>query len=78
MVNKLIRARKLAALDKLEQMLCVRMLEQQATWKRENGFGRTEITAGRHDETLRRLHAGFDPESFYTGLYNVRRPPCLE
>ena len=37
---------------------------------RENGFERIEIIADRHEETLRRSHAGLDPESFYTGLYN--------
>ena len=31
-----------------------------------------------HKDTLRHLHAGFDPESFYTGLYNPRRPPTTE
>ena len=28
-----------------------------------------------HEETLRRLRAGFDPERFYIGLYNPQRPP---
>ena len=29
---------------------------------RENDFNRIEYIADRHEETLRRLHAGFDPE----------------
>ena len=77
-VHKLIKVRELAALHKLEQMLRVRMPEQQATWKIENVFDRTEIRVERHGETLRRLYAGFDPEPFCTGLYNARQPPTPE
>ena len=67
----LIRIRELATLHKYEQMRRIRMLEQQATRKRENGFERIKILAERHEEILRRLNAGFDSEPFYTGLFNV-------
>ena len=42
---------------------------------RERAFNRIDITADTHEETLRRLHAGFDPKPFYTGIYNARSPP---
>ena len=77
-VHRLIRVRELAASHLLEQMRRVRMLEKQAAWEREGGFDRIEITAQRHEDTLRRLHAGFDLELFYTGLYYPRRPPTPE
>ena len=54
------------------------MLEKQAAWKRWGGFDRIEIIAEMHEEILRRLHAGFDPEPFYTGFYNPRRPRTPE
>ena len=56
----------------------VRMLERRATWMRENAFDKIEAIADRDEETLRHLHAGFDPELFYNGLYNPRRPPTAE
>ena len=31
-----------------------------------------------HEQTLRRLHEGFDSEPLYFGLYNPRRPPTPE
>ena len=31
-----------------------------------------------HEKTVRCLHAGFDLEHFYTGLYNLRLPPTPE
>ena len=77
-VRKLIRERELAATHTLEQMGRVQMLERRATWKREGGFDRIETIAEMHEKTLRRLHAGFDPEPFYTGLYNPRRSRTLE
>ena len=46
------------------------MLEKQETWKRDGGFDRIETIAEMHEEILRRMHAGFDPEPFHTGLYN--------
>ena len=52
----------------------VRMLEEQEAWKREGGFDRIDITAEMHAQTLRRLHAGYDSEPRYTGLYNPRWP----
>ena len=51
------------------------MLEMQDVWKGEGGFDRIEIIAEMYAQTLRRLHAGFDPEPFYTGLYNPQWPP---
>ena len=69
-VHKLIPVRELAALHKLEQIKSERVLKWRATWITENDFDRIEFIADRHEETLRRLLAGFDPETFYTGLYN--------
>ena len=78
-VPKLIRVRELTATHTPEQMRRVQMLERRATWKREGNFDRIEtILAEIHEKTLRRLHAGFDPEPFYTGLYNPRRSPTVE
>ena len=74
-VRKLIRVRELAALHDLEQMRSVRMLEESLTWVRENGFDRVEVIAEMHEEISRSLHSGFDPEPFYTGLYNPRWSP---
>ena len=54
------------------------MLEQRATWIRENYFDRNEIIADSHKETLRRMHGGLDPKPFYTGLYGPQRPPTPE
>ena len=69
-----IRDRELTSSHKLEQMRRVGMLEKQAAWKREGGFDRIEIIAQIHKQTLRRLHAGFASESFYTRTYNPRWP----
>ena len=70
-MHKLIRVGELAALHKLEEMLRILMLEQQATWKRENDSDRNEIIAERH--------VGYDPELFHTGLhYDTQRPPNPE
>ena len=74
-VHRLIRVRELAASHLLEQMRRVRMLEKRAAWKREGGSDTIDVVAERHEDTLRCLHAGFDPEHFYTGLYDDRRPP---
>ena len=71
-VRKLIRVRELAATHTLEKMRRMRILEKQAAWKRGGGFDRIETTAEMHEEILRRLHADFDPEPFYNGLYNPR------
>ena len=38
---------------------------------RDNGFDRIEVIAEMHDEPLRHLHAGFDPEPF---LYWIVQP----
>ena len=54
------------------------MLEKQAAWKREGGFDRNEAMSETHEQTLIRLHAVFDLELLYTGLYNPRRPPTPE
>ena len=75
-VRKRIWARELAAAHKLEQIRRVRMIEKRVAWKKEGG--KIEIIAGMHEETLRRLRAGFDSEHFYTGSYNPRRPPTPE
>ena len=76
---KFIRVKELAALHKLEQMLRVRILERQSTWKRENDVDRIASIAERHEETLRPLHTGYDPEHFCTRIrYNARRPPISE
>ena len=77
-MHKLIRTSKLAAVDKLEQMLQAQMLEQHATWKRYADFDRIDIIAERHEKTLRCLYAGFDPDPFYIGLRNTRRQPTPE
>ena len=50
----------------------MRMPEMQKDGKREGGFDRIEIKAEIHAQTLRRLYAGFDSESLYTGLYDPR------
>ena len=76
-VCKLIWVREIAASHQLEQMRSVRMIEQRAIWMRGNGFDRIEVTAEMYEETLRRLHTGFDLEHFNTGLY-PRRPPSPE
>ena len=44
----------------------------------ENGFDIIEVIIKMHEETLRRLYAGFDPKCFYTGLYNPRRSLTLK
>ena len=75
---KLIRVRDFAATHTLEQIRRVRMLEKQAAWKREDGFDRIDTMAEMDEETLGRLHAGFDLEPFYTGFYNPRWPPTPE
>ena len=54
------------------------MLEKQALWKREGGFDRIETIAEMHAESLKCMHAGFDPEPYYTGLYSPRRAPTPE
>ena len=77
-VRKFIRVREFAATHTLEQMRRVRMLEKQSAWKREGSFDRIETIAEIYEEIVRRLHAGFDPEPFCTGLYNPRRPPSPE
>ena len=46
-------------------MQSVRMLKQRAIWMREKGFDRIEVIIEMHEETLRRLYAGFDPERLY-------------
>ena len=53
---------------------------KQAAWKREGGFDRNEIIAERHERTLRRLYAGYDPELIHVGgqHYKTRRPPTPE
>ena len=69
---------ELAALPRLEQMQSVRMLKQRAIWVREKCFDRIEVIIEMHEETLRRLYAGFDPELLYNGLYSPRRQPTLD
>ena len=54
------------------------MLQKQAVWEREGSFDRIEIKAEIHEQTLRRLYAGFDSEPLYTGLYNPRWLPTPE
>ena len=71
-VRELIRDRELASSHQQEQMRHVRMLEKQAAWKREGSFDRIEFIDLMHEHTLRRLHAGFDLEPLYPGLYNPR------
>ena len=51
---KLSWVRELAESHKQEQMLSVGMREKAATWKREDGFDRSETIAERHHRTLRR------------------------
>ena len=53
------------------------MLGQRSTWVRENSFDMIEVIADVHEDTMRRMHTGFDPELFildYTTL-NLRLPP---
>ena len=66
-----IRVRELAAAHKLERMRRLRMLEKQEAWKRETGFDRIEIIA---QMDAHRLHVGFDSESLYSELYNLKWP----
>ena len=42
--------------------------------KRDGGFDRIEIIAEMHEQTLERLHAGFDSEPLYTESYNPQLP----
>ena len=77
-VRKLIRITKLAAIHTQEKVRRVRMLEKQAAWKREGDFDRIKTVSEMYEETLRHLHAGFDPEPFYTGIYDPRRSPAPE
>ena len=69
---------ELAVSHKLEQIRRVRMVEKEVVWKREIAFDMIEVIAEMHEQTLRRLHAGFDSEPLYTGLYNPRRSPTPE
>ena len=69
------RARELAATHRLERMRRLRMLEEQKAWKTEAGFDRIEIIA---EMRAQHLHAGFDSEPLYTGLYNLRWPHSPE
>ena len=59
-------------------MQSVRMLKQRVIWMREKGFDRIEVIIEMHEETLRRLYAGFDPELLCNGLYSPRRQPTLD
>ena len=68
---RLRRVRELTAMQRLGQMLGLRMLEEQKAWNREAGFDRIEITA-EFDE--QRFRTGFDSQPFYTKLYNPRWP----
>ena len=45
---------------------------------RKNGFDRIKVITDRHEETRRRMHAGLDPEPFYTALYNPRKEFILD
>ena len=56
----------------------MRMLEKQATWKKDDGFDRIKIVSEMHEHTVRRLHAGFDTEPLHTELYNSRWSPTPE
>ena len=77
-VRRLIRVRELAATYTLEKMRRLQMFKKQAAWKREGGFDRIETIGEMHTETLRHMHAGFDPEPVCIRLYNLRRPPTPE
>ena len=77
-MRELIQDRELASSHKLEQIRRARMFEKQVARKRASGFDRIKIIAEMHEHTLRRLHAGFDSELFYTGLYSSRWPPTAE
>ena len=68
-LREYIRVRELAATNRLEEMLCLPILEEQEAWKREAGFDRIEITAEMDAQCLR---TGFDSEPFYNKLYNPR------
>ena len=59
-------------------MQSVRMRKQRVIWMREKGFDRIEVIIEMHEETLRRLYAGFDPELLCNGLYSPRRQPTLD
>ena len=74
-MREFIWYRELALSHKLEQMRRVRMLEKQAAWKEDGCFDSIDIIAEMHEQTLRRLHAGFDLKPLYNGLYNPRWPP---
>ena len=75
-VHICIRIRDLAVSHKLEQRLRVGMCENTASWKREDGFHRSEIIAERHQTTLKRLYENGDPEPFQVRVhFNTRRLP---
>ena len=71
-VRELIRTREIVSSHKLEQIRRVQILEKQDV------FDRIKIIAKMHEQALRRLHAGFDLEALYTGLYNPRWLPPSE
>ena len=54
-------------MHRLERMSCLRMLEEQKTWKRQASFDPIEIIAEMH---AGRFHADFDSEPLYIALYN--------
>ena len=70
-----ILVRELTATHRLERMRRLQMLVEQKAWKREAGFDRIEITA---EICAQHLHAGFDSETLYNGLYNPRWPHSPE
>ena len=67
--------RKLVASHRLERVRRSRMPEKREAWKREAGFDPIEIIA---EMNAQRLHAGFDLEPLYNGLYNPRWPHSPE
>ena len=70
-LRECIRVRELAVMHRLEQMCCLRMLEEYKTWKREAGFDRIEIIV---QMDAQRLHAGFDLGPLHSKLYYPRWP----
>ena len=54
------------------------MLEKQTALTKKGDFDRIEIIAEMHEQTLRRLNAGFTSKLLYTGLYNPQWPPTVK
>ena len=71
-LRETIRVRELAETHRRGQMLHLRMLEKQKTWKREAGFDYIE-TAAEMDTRRSRTNLVSEP-FFYRNMFNPTRP----